>query len=201
MTIVQQLEALVGTIQFNLPYLLSLLAIIWGIQLVNFALQYKLNILGILPRHPLGLFGVIFAPVLHGGFAHLFFNSIPLFILANFVMLQGQFAFIEITLLITVLSGLAVWLIGRKALHVGASGLIMGYWGYLAVNAFINPSIISAFLVVICLYYFGGFISSLIPSDESTSWESHVMGLIAGVCVEYFHLVDWVNGVFHLYAT
>jgi membrane associated rhomboid family serine protease len=188
-----QLQTLAFSIQLNMHFLFLCLAILWGIQIINFGLMYRLNILGILPRDPRGIIGIVLAPMLHGGFNHLFFNCIPLFILANFILIQGQLEFIYITLLITLLSGIAVWLCGRKSLHVGASGLIMGYWGFLFINAITNPSITSIFLVFICFYYFGGFITSLLPTEESVSWESHLFGLIAGVAVDYFQLPYYLN--------
>lgn len=97
---------------------------------------------------------------------------------------------VAVTLIITFLTGLAVWLVGRKALHIGASGLIMGYWGFLLLNAVINPSVLTVFLIIICLYYFGGFISSLLP-EEGNSWESHIFGFLAGLLTSYFHLQDY----------
>ena len=189
---VDQLQWLVTMSKLNFHVLVIILAGLWGIQIINASLGYRLNYLGILPREAPGLVGIMFAPLLHGSFTHLLFNSIPLFILANFILLEGFTSFIAITLIITVFSGIAVWLVGRKALHVGASGLIMGYWGFLLLAAVISPSVLTIFLIIICLYYFGGFASSLLP-EEGSSWESHVFGFLAGLLTSYLHLQDYIT--------
>lgn len=183
----QKLSWLVSVAQFNMHYVLTIIAALWVIQCVNFALGYRLNALGILPRTSFGLLGILFSPLLHGSFSHLLFNSIPLFLLMNLVLLTGLPNFIIVTLLITIISGLCVWLLGRKSLHVGASGLIMGYWGYLLVNAILFPSIITVLLVIFCFYYFAGLFASLMPK-AGTSWESHIFGFLSGLFVSYFHL-------------
>lgn len=188
---VDQLQWLVTMSKFNFHILVIILAVLWGVQIINLLLGYRLNTLGILPREVPGLIGIIFAPVLHGGFTHLLFNSIPLFLLANFILLDGTTNFIAITLIITLLGGAGVWLVGRKALHVGASGLIMGYWGFLLLGAIMAPSILTIFLIVICLYYFGGFISSLLP-EEGSSWESHIFGFLAGLLTNFLHLQEYI---------
>jgi len=183
----QKLSWLVHVAQFNMHYVLTFIAVLWIIQCVNFALSYRLNVFGILPRKSSGLPGIVLAPLLHGSFNHLLFNSIPLFLLMNMVLLAGLPEFIIVTLLITIISGLCVWLLGREALHVGASGLIMGYWGYLIVNAILFPSIITVLLIIFCFYYFAGLFASLMPKT-GTSWESHVFGFVAGLFVSYAHL-------------
>lgn len=186
----QKLSWLIGVAQFNMHYVLTIIAALWVIQCVNFILGYRLNTFGILPRTTSGLFGILFAPLLHGSFNHLLFNSIPLFLLMNLVLLTGVSNFIVVTLLITVISGFLVWVLGRKALHVGASGLIMGYWGYLLVNAILFPSIITVLLAIFCFYYFTGLFASLMPK-AGTSWESHVFGFLSGLFVSYAHLPSY----------
>lgn len=186
----QKLSWLVSVTQYNLHYVLLILATLWIIQCVNFLLNYKLNVFGILPRSASGLPGILLSPLLHGSFSHLLFNSVPLFLLMNLVLLTGLKEFIVVTLLITLISGFGVWLCGRRALHVGASGVIMGYAGYLITNAILYPSIITVLLIIIGFYYVGGLVSSLIPK-AGTSWEGHVFGLLSGLLVSYEHLPSY----------
>jgi membrane associated rhomboid family serine protease len=185
----QQFTWLINSLQTNFFLVISMLCLLWCIQIINFLLQYRLNHLGLLPRTASGLIGIITSPFLHGNFSHLFFNSIPLFVLISFIMLDGLPAFISVTIVITLLSGAAVWCFGRKAIHVGASGLLMGYWGYLILNAFAHPSVVTVLLIVVCLFYFGGFLASLFP-EEGTSWEGHVFGLLAGLATSHYHLAS-----------
>jgi len=144
-------------------------------------MRNRLSIAGIFPRHPFGLTGIICAPFLHANWGHLFFNTVPLFILANLVLIYGRVEFYQVTAIIIVLGGLATWVLGRKAIHLGASGLIMGYWGFLLLQSYYHPSILAVFVGVICLYYLGGLFLSLFPSGKGVSWESHVFGFLAGM--------------------
>lgn len=186
----QKLSWLVHVAQLNMHYVLSILAVLWIIHGVNFILHYRLNVFGILPRTTFGLIGILLAPLLHGSFSHLLFNSLPLFLLLNLVLLTGIDNFMVVSLFITILSGLCVWLLGRPALHVGASGVIMGYWGYLMVNAILYPSIVTILLIIFCFYYFAGLFASLLPK-AGTSWESHVFGFLTGLFVSYAHLPSY----------
>ncbi len=83
------------------------------------------------------------------------------------------------------MGGSATWLFARKGVHVGASGVIMGYWSYLLVNAYKHPGWLSIVLACVCIYYFGSFLFSIVPNDEKSSWESHLFGLMAGVAAAF----------------
>lgn len=179
-TFFYNLDILIDASRNNLLTSLLCVGILWIIHLVNVFCGMRLNSLGILPRTRFGLIGIFTSPFLHGNFEHLFFNSIPLFVLSDLLLINGLSFFIRITLLIMVIGGLLVWLFGRKALHIGASGVIMGYWTYLLVTAIYSHSIISWILGALCLYYLGGMVTNLLPRG-GTSWESHVFGAIAGV--------------------
>lgn len=172
--------ALIG-IKQSIPFVLCCIGVLWMIQIFNSLVGYRLNYFGIMPRNFLGLIGIVFCPFLHGSFSHLLFNSIPLFVLMNFILLKGFITFVTITCIIILLSGLAVWLLGRPAIHVGASGLIMGYFGFALVDAYENSSSISIGVAIVCLYYFAGFIFQILPTGDRTSWESHLFGLLAGI--------------------
>ena len=186
-----ELTGFVQTINSNITLIGYIFAGLYTIHIINFVSGYQLNNLGIYPRRPIGLIGIVCSPWLHGNFNHLFFNSIPLFVLMTFLLQDGLLSFCIITVLIICLSGLAIWLCGRTAIHIGASSLIMGYWGYLIVDAYLHPSALDIMHVVLCLYYFGGFFSSLLPS-EGTSWEGHLFGLLSGLIVGYYNLNHYI---------
>ena len=168
------------------PALYALLSL-WIIHAVNVALNYRLNTLGLVPRKIRGIPGVIFSPFLHGSFSHLFFNSIPFFVLLDFLLMdKGIHSAITISSIIIGISGVLLWLFGRKGVHVGASGLIMGYLAYLLVNAYQHPSIKTLLLGVVCLYYFGGLLVGLFPQKKYVSWEGHVFGFLGGIAAVFF---------------
>jgi membrane associated rhomboid family serine protease len=185
MNIINQLQDVTSSLKANISLALILLGSLWVLLIINKLVGYRLNYLGIYPRHPLGLIGIIFHPFLHGSFNHLFFNSIPLFVLLTFILTASLHTFICITLLIILISGFSIWLFGRRAIHVGASSLIMGYWGYLLVFAYRNPSVLTYALAIVCIYYFSSLLLSIFPSEEKISWEGHLFGLLAGIATTY----------------
>jgi membrane associated rhomboid family serine protease len=175
------LQNVIESIKDNTPFVLYLIGILWAIHFINWLLRYRLSIFGIWPRKIFGLIGIFCSPFLHGNFSHLFFNSIPLFVLINLVLFQGRAIFYCVSLIIIIGGGFAIWLFGRRAIHIGASTVIMGYFGYLLTNVFYQPAIISIILAAVCVYYFGGLILALFPGEKGISWESHIFGFLAGI--------------------
>lgn len=175
------LSRMIALMQANTLLALKIIAVLWGVQILNTLLRYRLNVLGIYPRNPIGLVGIFTSPFLHGSFNHLFFNTIPLFLLLLLMLAKGFHFFLLLTFNIMLMGGLATWLFGRKALHVGASSVIMGYMGYLLTQAYANRSASALILGALALYYCGSILLSLIPNDEKTSFEGHIFGFMAGV--------------------
>lgn len=169
-----------------LPFTLGIIAVLWGVQLINKLLGYRLNYLGIYPRRFFGLIGIPCSPFLHENFAHLLFNSLPLFFLSNLVLLDGYREFVVISMFIVLVGGLLTWLLGREAIHFGSSIVIMGYFGYLVTQMYHHHSLMNIFVVAISIYYFGGLLTALIPGREGVSWEGHVFGFLSGVGAAMF---------------
>lgn len=165
-----------------MPTMLKWLGLLWGINLFNWwVLGGRLNALGIVPRRPRGLLGIFFSPFLHADFAHLLFNSVPLFFLALFIMSLGVTQFYWATVIIAFLAGLGVWIFGRRGNHIGASGVIAGYFGFILANAYHHPTFSALFCAAVAFYYFGGILLSLFPGRSEMSWEGHLSGFVAGI--------------------
>ena len=191
--IASTLFQIIETLKHNALFLCVILAVLWGIRLINAASHYRLNVSGIYPRTWHGLIGIFFAPFLHGSAQHLFFNSIPLFILGGLILSAGEQVFFKISLVIIVLSGAMVWLFGRRAFHVGASTVVMGYWGFLLFNAYQQQSLMAILLAILCLYYFGSLVFSLFPTEEKVSWEGHLFGVLAGLGASYLQTHNYLS--------
>ena len=125
--------------------------------------------------------GILLAPLLHGSFSHLMSNTFPLFLLGGFVALRGTKTLVGLSLFVVVLGGLLVWLVGRPAIHIGASGLVFGYFGYLVAQGWYERSFVSIAVAVAVLLLYGGIIFGVLPQAGFISWEGHLFGLIAGV--------------------
>jgi membrane associated rhomboid family serine protease len=168
--------------QHNFLFALKLLGILWAVQILNKIMDYRLNILGISPRKVRGLPGILFSPFLHGNFTHLFFNSIPFFMLTDLLLTEGKPIFYSVSIEVIVLSGILVWLFGKRGIHIGVSSLIMGYFGYLLGKAYFQFNATTIIVAGLCLYYFGGLFLALFPSvKKNISWEGHVFGFLSGI--------------------
>ncbi len=192
-----QIQMLLTQVKANTPIALIMVLSLWAIHFVNFILGYRLNFLGVYPRHLWGLIGIPFYTFLHRDFNHLFFNSIPLFVLIVLLLINGMPSFICATVTIILLAGIALWFLGRPGFHIGASCLIMGYFSYLLINAYQHPDIITVVLVLVFLYYFGSLIGSLLPVEERTSWEGHIFGFLAGLAANYTCHLPMLMKFFH----
>ena len=180
---IESISLLAQKTQQNLPILGIILLILWGSLLLTSLTGNRLLCLGIYPRHLFGLPGIFFAPFLHANAGHLFFNSIPLVVLSDFLLMQGLHEYLTITVEITLVSGILIWCFAKKGLHIGASAVITGYWSFLICNMYhqINPS--SIIVGAISLYYFIGILYGIFPAQKGVSWQGHLFGLLAGLIV------------------
>lgn len=155
----------------------------WLFELIDWAmLNGQLDRFGIIPRQNVGLFGIFFAPFLHGGAAHLIANTVPILVLGMLVILSNGHRFILVTALILLISGLGTWLIGpANSVHIGASGLIFGYVGFLVTTAYYERSAASILLAVLVVALYGGIVWGVLPQGNSISWQGHLFGLIGGM--------------------
>ncbi len=157
-----------------------LLGSMWLVFVLQTVLPYNLSSYGITPRTLTGFLHIPLAPWVHHSLTHIMFNSIPLLILGFIVHLSGRTQFWEVTTLIVLISGFGTWLIGNSGLHGGASGLIMGYWSYILVNAIFVRSFKNMFLAVVTLFFYGGMFLILLDVRPQISWAGHASGFAAG---------------------
>jgi membrane associated rhomboid family serine protease len=171
--------------------LLLWLALAWGLELVDVLLpMLQLDRFGIRPRELSSLPGILFAPWLHVGFIHLIGNTLAFLGLGTVVLLADGRRFLSTTLILVVASGLGTWLIGRSSIHIGASGLIYGYFGYVMGRAIWEKKIGWALLGILVAVVYGGMIWGVLPSNGPVSWEGHLSGLLAGLWLGWTHVKD-----------
>ena len=160
---------------------LGFVAMIWAGELVNEFLGHQLTGWGILPRTKRGLIGIPLSPFLHSSFNHALSNTIPLLVLGGLVSLRGSKALMGISLFVIVAGGSAVWILGRTAIHVGASGLVFGYFGYLVARGWYDRKPSSILVAIAVLVLYGGLLFGVVPTRGFVSWEAHLFGLVGGV--------------------
>lgn len=181
-SIATDLNQMLQSMQDNAAFVGGIALVALVIFVLNSGIKNRLNRLGILPRRIAGLPGLICAPWLHASFSHWFMNAIFFFILASMtLMIESRAQFVYLCLFISVGGGLLTWIFGRKAIHIGASGVVMGLWGFLLVNAFRNPSFIAVAVAVMVFYFLGGMVINIIPKNDKSSWEAHLFGVLTGI--------------------
>ncbi|MEM7189492.1 MAG: rhomboid family intramembrane serine protease [Pseudomonadota bacterium] len=162
--------------------LLLFLAAIWVIELVNQIAGHRLNnAFGLEPRRFVGLIGIPAMPFLHGGISHIVSNTLPLAILGAIGLMVAPRRFAAASVVIVIVSGLAVWLLARSGIVVGASGLIFGWFGFLVTLGILerSPRAIAGAVAVVLIY--GGMVWGVLPQEDMrVSWEAHLFGALAG---------------------
>lgn len=161
--------------------LVAFVALLWAVQVANWIFGYGLNpAFGLIPRHVSGLDGVIAMPLLHGSFAHLMANTPPLLVMGGLLVATTTRALLAVNAVVIGLGGGLVWLFGSSAIHIGASGLVFGWYGFLVARGLVDrsPITLGAALVVGVLY--GSLLWGVFPGQPGVSWEAHLFGAIAG---------------------
>lgn len=164
---------------------ISFTALLWLIKLTEIGLSVDFVQLGIYPRAQNGVWGLLWAPLLHGSLFHLFANTAPLIILGT-ALLYGYPRAAKILIPILYLgSGVGVWLFGRVGYHIGASGLIFGMVFFIFTIGALrwDRRAIALSLVVFLLY--GGMIWGILPQAPGISFESHLFGALIGTLMAF----------------
>jgi membrane associated rhomboid family serine protease len=162
----------------------NILVATWILNLVNWVFLGKaLNWFGLRPRTPIGLLGILFSPILHGNIVHLLGNSLVFFILGWMVLHSvGALDFVGITLFIALAEGLGVWIFGRSANHIGGSGVLFGYFGFLLFGSFFERNLIALVLSLAIAIFYWWLLPGIMPTKNKTiSWEGHLFGFFGGV--------------------
>lgn len=159
----------------------GIVASFWVVFIVNTLLGGSLLRLGVIPRTTIGLRGILFAPFLHTSLSHVAANSIPFAFLGWLVMLRDEKHFIPVTISAVLGSGVLAWLIGAAgSVHIGSSGVIFGYLGFLMLSGWYARSFGSIALSVLVTLVWGSLVLGMIPGQAEISWPMHVGGFLGG---------------------
>jgi len=180
------LVSLTKELRIRIKVLVFSVALLWGVQILNLLSGYSFNIYGIIPREIVGLRGIAFSPFLHGSTEHLLMNTVPLTILGCILILRSVGSFFLISLMVALISGLGVWLFGQDhSVHVGASGIIFGYFGFLVFKGVFDRRVGTLLISGAVAFLYGGMIWGVFPNRPGVSWEGHLFGFIGGVLCAY----------------
>ncbi|MCE2424819.1 MAG: rhomboid family intramembrane serine protease [Pseudomonadales bacterium] len=157
---------------------------VWAVSLVALsygdALIYRL---ALVPRRIDGLPGIVGMPFVHGSFGHLMSNTMSLLVFGAFLLFRGVRYYVMVSLGIVGLGGVLLWLFGREAAHIGASGVVFGYFGFLLTRGVYERSFQSVAVAGLVVLLYGGMIWGVLPGADGVSWDGHLAGLVAGIVV------------------
>ena len=166
----------------TLLWLIHITSALFGLELVRFGVYP-----GLLP----GLMGILFAPLIHGSFAHIFTNTLPLLVMGTAMLLgyprSSKFVFPVIYFGV----GLLVWIFGRESFHVGASGINFGLLAFIFVIGALRWDKKAIALSCLVFFMYGSMIWGIFPTEPGVSFESHFFGATIGaLCAIIFRNVD-----------
>ncbi len=162
--------------------LLALVALMWAVEIVDVIADHQLDQYGIEAREVDGLEGIVTAPFLHVGFAHLIGNTIPFVFMGLLIAFEGARRLVGVFAIVALVSGLGTWLAAPEgSIHVGASGVVFGFATYLIARGWFarRPGQIAIGLVVLVVW--GGVLLGGLQPHEGISWQGHLFGAIGGV--------------------
>ena len=170
--------------------ILSFIAVLYLIEAWDAVHHQELDNDGIRPWTVNGLWGILWAPLLHASWAHLMANTLPALVLGFLVTLMGMSRFLWATAIVWLLGGFGTWLIGNigsnyETNHIGASGLIMGWLTFLIVYGFFTRKAWEIIVGIVVFLLYGSVLLGVLPGTFGVSWQGHLCGAIAGVIAAY----------------
>jgi len=172
-----------GTDRTNaLLLVVAMVGLMWMLEVVDIAVDHRLDNYGIHPRDVDGLAEILAAPFLHAGFGHLISNTVPFLAMGAAIALGGLVRVALVTLIVAVVSGLGTWLIAASnSVHLGASGVVFGYASYLVARGIFSRRLSELAVGVVVVAIWGiGLLQGLLP-QERISWQAHLFGAIGGL--------------------
>ena len=170
------------------PFLFILL--LWLIKVGEILTHTELTFLGIYPLRASGLMGILTSPLIHKDTEHLMANSIPLFVLGSSLFYFYREIAVKVLVLILLITGLSVWIGGREAYHIGASGVVYGLASFLFTSGIIRrePRLLAITMLVTFLY--GSMVWGIFPDffpERNISYEAHLWGLVSGILLAFYY--------------
>jgi membrane associated rhomboid family serine protease len=163
------------------------IAALWFIRIAEWITASNINYLGILPRHAMGLPGLITGPFIHSTFSHLASNTVPILLLGAGVLYFYKDIAYKIIGLIYFLTNLLVWIGARPSYHIGASGLVYGFAAFLFFSGVLRKEQRLMGISMLVVFIYGSMAWGVFPGQPGVSWESHLFGAMVGTVLAFYY--------------
>lgn len=165
-----------------------LIFLMWLVKIIEILFEIDFSGFGIYPLTARGLPGIIFSPFIHADINHLFNNSLPLFFLSVALFYFYSEVAMKVFTWTFFLTGLLVWIAGREAWHIGASGLVYGLASFLFFSGIIRRYFRLIALSLLIVFLYGSMVWGIFPGIyKNVSWESHMLGFFSGVVLAVWY--------------
>jgi membrane associated rhomboid family serine protease len=159
----------------------------WLVKIIELLFDLDFSGFGIYPLTLAGLPGILLSPFIHADLNHLFNNSVPLFFLSVALFYFYSEVALRVFLWTFLITGLLVWVGGREAYHIGASGLVYGLASFLFFSGIIRRYFRLIALSLLIVFLYGSMVWGIFPGIyKNVSWESHMLGSFSGVVLAVF---------------
>jgi membrane associated rhomboid family serine protease len=170
---------------FSILYPAIFVVILWIIRIYEDVENINLSWYGLYPRSIHGLTGILFSPLLHADYNHLWANTVPLLTLGPIILFFYRPIAFQIFFWVYLMTGLWVWAAARSSYHIGASGIIYGFITFLFFSGIFRKDTRLLALSLLITFLYGSAIWGVLPIENGTSWESHLLGSLAGFITAY----------------
>lgn len=158
------------------------LFLMWLVRIIEVLFEIDLSGFGIYPLKPEGLPGIILSPFIHADINHLFNNSLPVFFLSVALFYFYSEVALKVFFWTWALTGIMVWIGGRSAWHIGASGIVYGLASFLFFSGIIRRYYRLVALSLLVVFLYGQMVWGIFPGIyKNVSWESHMLGFFSGI--------------------
>ena len=168
-------------LSLQLRTLLAISVILILLEIMNVFTGNSLNQFGVVPRSLAHLPYIFSAPFLHSTPSHLIANLFPLLLFMWLTMQWGKRTFLITTFSTLIIGGLGVWIFGRHAVHIGASGMVYGYFGFLVLAGFKSKKVKYLIISLLVAALYGGMLIGIFPTSRFISFEYHLFGFLGGL--------------------
>jgi membrane associated rhomboid family serine protease len=171
----------------SIRFPLLFIFVLWLVKGLEIYFETSFADYGLFPLQMKGLRGILFSPLIHSGFEHLFNNSISLFMLSWALFYFYKPIAFKVFFLAYFIHGFWLWFFAREAYHIGASGIVYALAFFLFCSGIIRKNTHLLAISLLVAFAYGSLVWGIFPLKEEISWEAHLTGMIAGIVLAFYY--------------